>query len=87
MALAIYGMTPVLSFNGNDACNFLIDEMMHETAETYRDKLLELVRNEAAVARIAREQGARFEAHHTIEASARDLLTHFDAAIADRFTR
>ena len=87
MALAIYGMTPVLSFNGNDACNFLIDEMIHETAESYRDKLLELVRDEAAVARIAREQGARFEANHTIEASARDLLTHFDAAIADRFTR
>jgi glycosyltransferase involved in cell wall biosynthesis len=87
MALAVYGQTPVLSFHGNDACNFLIDEMMHETVESYRDKLLELITDQTATERVARAQGAKFAAQHTIEASSRDLLTHFEAALADRFPR
>lgn len=85
MALAVYGKTPVLSFQGNDACNFLIDEVIHETSETYGNMLLALVSDTDLLARVALEQAARFDAHHTIEASARDLLKHLDAAMAERF--
>ena len=83
MALAVYGKTPVLSYNGNDACNFLIEEMMHETADSYREKLLDLIGDKAVIARVAHEQAVHFDANHTIENSSRDLLKHFNAALKE----
>lgn len=83
MALAVYGHTPVISFAGNDACNFLVDEMIHDTPESYGAKLAELAGDAGDLDRIDTAQRARFEANHTIEASAADLVTHVRAAQAD----
>ncbi len=83
MALAVYGHTPVLSFYGNDACNFLIDEMMHETAEAYGAKLAELATDKAYLNHVDVVQRARFDAGHTIAASAADLEMHLNAARSD----
>jgi hypothetical protein len=84
MALAVYGQTPVLSFYGNDACNFLIDEMMEETPEAYGAKLAALAADKAYLTEITQAQQVRFEAGHTISASAADLEGHLRAALAER---
>jgi hypothetical protein len=84
MALAIYGQTPVLSFYGNDACNFLIGEMMEETPEAYGAKLAALARDKNHLAEVTRAQQIHFEAGHTIAASAADLEGHLRAAWAER---
>lgn len=83
MALAVYGKTPVLSFYGNDACNFLIDDMMQETPEAYQAQLAALAADPDYLDRIVSEQQARFERNHTITASAADLVTHMRAARAE----
>ena len=83
MALAIYGKTPVLSFYGNDACNFLVDEMMHETPEAYQAQLSSLASDRSHLDRVVQSQQARFEKGHTISASASDLMSHLHAARRD----
>lgn len=83
MALAVYAETPVLSFYGNDACNFLIDEMMQDTPEAYQAQLAALAANPAYLKQIVRDQKTRFEQGHTIAASAADLIKHLSAARAD----
>ena len=83
MAIAIHGQTPVLSFCGNDACNFLIDEMIQETPEDYQARLAALAADPSYLKRIIRKQQTRFEQGHTITASAADLVDHLHAARDD----
>jgi len=83
MALAVYGQTPVLSFHGNDACNFLVEEMMHDSPDSYGAKLAALVSDTSDLNRVAAQQWDRFEAGHTVAASAADLEAHLRAAQAD----
>lgn len=82
MALAVHGRTPVIGFNHGDACNFLIDEMIHTTAESYAARLIELATDDKRMEEITDAQCRHFEKHHTLEASAADLVTHFRAAMA-----
>ena len=83
MALAIYRQIPALSFYGNDACNFLIDEMMQETPEDYQAQLAALAAEPSYLKQITRKQQTRFEQGHTITASAADLINHLHAARDD----
>jgi hypothetical protein len=83
MALAVYGHTPVLSFYGNDACNFLIDEMIQDTAEAYGTKLAKLASDKTYLAKVEAEQLTRFETGHTVDASVADLEIHLKAARSD----
>lgn len=82
MALSVYGGTPVISFAGNDAGNFLIDDMICETAEQYAERLMRLAADKAHLADVDVRQRARFDSGHTIEASAADLVEHLKAALA-----
>jgi hypothetical protein len=84
MALAIYGHTPVISFVGSDACNFLIDEMMHASTDTYEGKLHSLASDRSLLRDIEKVQYARFAQGHTIDSSASDLLHHLHQALAQR---
>lgn len=84
MALAVYGGTPVLSFTGNDAGNFLVDDMIAATPEAYRQTLLRLVREPAYLKDVERRQREKFDAGHTVDASAADLVQHFKATLRER---
>jgi len=84
MALAIYGRTPVMSFSGSDACNFLIDDMVHDSSETYAATLQSLASDRSLLGRIESAQHARFAQGHTIDSSAGDLLHHFQQALAEK---
>lgn len=84
MALAIYGRTPVISFAGSDACNFLIDEMVHHSPDTYGAQLHSLASNRSLLEGIAIAQSSRFAQGHTIDSSACDLLHHLQQAIAEK---
>lgn len=84
MALAIYGRTPVISFVGSDACNFLIDEMIHASPGAYEAMLHSVASNRSLLGSIESAQHNRFAQGHTIDASAGDLLHHFDQALAQK---
>lgn len=84
MSLAVYGGTPVISFDNNDACNFLLDEMICTDAGQYAERLRRLADDPGYRADVVARQRAKFDAGHTADASAADLVRHFHAAIAVR---
>jgi len=84
MSLAVYGNTPVISFDGNDACNFLLDEMICDTPAQYADRLRRLADDPGHLADVATRQRDRFLAGHTADGSAADLVAHFREALAVR---
>ncbi len=85
MALSIYGGTPVLTFPGNDAGTFVIDELVCADAERYRDLLQELSQDESRLAHLEEKQRGRFVARHTIDASVADLVTQMREASQARW--
>lgn len=84
MSLAVYGDTPVISFDDNDACNFLVEDMICDDAAQYAARLRRLADDPAYRAEVAARQRAKFEAGHTADASASDLVRHFREAVASR---
>src|SRR3546814_6888048 len=71
MALAVYGNTPVISFDGNDACNFLLDEMICDSPEQFKEHLGRLANDPAYRSDVATRQMEHFRAGHTVDASDR----------------
>src|SRR3546814_6623407 len=86
MALAVYGNTPVISFDGNDACNFLLDEMICDSPEQFKEHLGRLANDPAYRSDVATRQMEHFRAGHTVDASCADLVRHFHAARSEEHT-
>lgn len=84
MALAVYGGTPVMSFTGNDAGNFLVKDMICASPAVYAAQLDRLAGDPTYLATIEQLQRTRFNDHHTIDASVADLVGHLKAALQDR---
>lgn len=84
MSLAVYGGTPVISFDDNDACNFLIEDMICNSPGQYAERLRRLADDPAYLGDVATRQRERFDAGHTADASAADLVRHFHEAVAAR---
>jgi len=87
MALAIYGHTPVITFVGNDAGTFIVDELICRTPDEYANLLGDLANDHARLALLDTEQQRRFMAGHTIAASVDDLVGHIHEAVKARGAR
>lgn len=84
MSLAVYGGTPVISFDDNDACNFLLDDMVCVDAAEYAGRLRRLADDAGYRADVSARQRAKFDAGHTADASAADLVRHFHEVVGAR---
>ena len=77
MALSIYGNTPVLSFQGNDATNFLLPEMVFDNPSDYGAKLSQLVSDRSSRLAVAGRQREALIQNHSMEVVTRKLTQHF----------
>src|SRR3546814_19231145 len=84
MALAVYGNTPVIRFDGNDACNFLLDEMNCDYTEQFKEHLGRQANEQDYQTEVATRQMEHYRPGHTIEESCADLFGNVSASISQR---
>ena len=84
MSVAVHAGTPVLTYPGNDACTFVIPELVALDERSYAHALLRLVADEPERKRLAALQSGVFERYHSPAGSADDLVGHFHTALRAR---